>query len=273
MEPAAASPSLTPASGTTRRSRPAAASPTSYTARARSGDAARPFRPQGRDAVGARGQRPLDETDFAKGRRAWEVVGPTTEPSAPATSSRMQLRRPRSPASSQAFADGAAGDAAGFDIVEIHGAHGYLIASFLSPISNTRNDGYGGDRAGRMRIALEITRAVRAAWPQQQAAVLPRLLGRRRGRLGARRHRRRCRRRSRRWASTWSIVPPAGSPARRPRADPAPSRLPGALRRCSAQKGGVKSMAVGPDPRRQAGRSDPAGRPRRSDRDRPAGAL
>jgi anthraniloyl-CoA monooxygenase len=56
-------------------------------------------------------------------------------------------------------------DEAGFDVIELHFAHGYLLASFLSPISNTRSDAYGGDRAGRMRFALEVTRAVRAAWP------------------------------------------------------------------------------------------------------------
>jgi 2,4-dienoyl-CoA reductase-like NADH-dependent reductase (Old Yellow Enzyme family) len=54
---------------------------------------------------------------------------------------------------------------AGFDVVEIHGAHGYLINQFLSPVANRRNDAYGGDRAGRMRFALELVEAVRAAWP------------------------------------------------------------------------------------------------------------
>jgi 2,4-dienoyl-CoA reductase-like NADH-dependent reductase (Old Yellow Enzyme family) len=54
---------------------------------------------------------------------------------------------------------------AGFRVLEIHGAHGYLIHSFLSPLSNKRNDAWGGDRAGRMRFALELVEAVRAAWP------------------------------------------------------------------------------------------------------------
>ena len=57
---------------------------------------------------------------------------------------------------------------AGFDICEIHGAHGYLIHQFLSPLANRRNDAYGGDLQGRMRFALEITEAVRAVWPQDR---------------------------------------------------------------------------------------------------------
>lgn len=57
---------------------------------------------------------------------------------------------------------------AGYDILEIHGAHGYLIHQFLSPVSNHRNDAYGGDRAGRMRFALEVAEVVRDAWPQDK---------------------------------------------------------------------------------------------------------
>jgi len=56
-------------------------------------------------------------------------------------------------------------DAAGFDVLEIHGAHGYLIHQFLSPLVNTRNDAYGGDAAGRMRFALEVAESVRGQWP------------------------------------------------------------------------------------------------------------
>ena len=56
-------------------------------------------------------------------------------------------------------------DRAGFDVVEIHGAHGYLISQFLSPIANHRTDGYGGSRDNRMRFALEVVAAVRANWP------------------------------------------------------------------------------------------------------------
>ena len=55
--------------------------------------------------------------------------------------------------------------ACGFDAVELHFGHGYLVTSFLSPLSNRRTDAYGGDRAGRMRLALEIAARVRAEWP------------------------------------------------------------------------------------------------------------
>jgi 2,4-dienoyl-CoA reductase-like NADH-dependent reductase (Old Yellow Enzyme family) len=58
--------------------------------------------------------------------------------------------------------------AAGFDVVEIHGAHGYLIHSFVSPISNKRTDAYGGSFDNRVRFALEVARAVRDAWPQDK---------------------------------------------------------------------------------------------------------
>ncbi|WP_083387362.1 NADH:flavin oxidoreductase/NADH oxidase [Salinicola sp. MIT1003] len=56
----------------------------------------------------------------------------------------------------------------GFDLIELHCAHGYLLNSFLSPLSNSRNDKYGGDIEGRMRYPLEVFRAVRAVWPEHK---------------------------------------------------------------------------------------------------------
>lgn len=57
---------------------------------------------------------------------------------------------------------------AGFDIVEIHMAHGYLLASFLSPLTNRRNDRYGGTLENRLRFPLRVVDAVRAVWPDER---------------------------------------------------------------------------------------------------------
>jgi anthraniloyl-CoA monooxygenase len=59
-------------------------------------------------------------------------------------------------------------DEAGFDLLEIHMAHGYLLASFLSPLTNVRTDAYGGSREARMRYPLEVFEAIRATWPKDK---------------------------------------------------------------------------------------------------------
>jgi 2,4-dienoyl-CoA reductase-like NADH-dependent reductase (Old Yellow Enzyme family) len=60
---------------------------------------------------------------------------------------------------------------AGFDVVEIHGAHGYLLHEFCSALSNQRTDGYGGSLEGRMRFPLAVAKAVREAWPQDKPVL------------------------------------------------------------------------------------------------------
>jgi anthraniloyl-CoA monooxygenase len=56
----------------------------------------------------------------------------------------------------------------GFDMLEIHAAHGYLLSSFITPLTNRRTDAYGGSLENRMRYPLEIFHAVRAAWPAEK---------------------------------------------------------------------------------------------------------
>lgn len=69
-----------------------------------------------------------------------------------------------------AFADAARrADRAGFDLVELHAAHGYLLCEFLSPISNQRTDQYGGSAENRARFPLRVAKAVRDAWPRTKA--------------------------------------------------------------------------------------------------------
>jgi 2,4-dienoyl-CoA reductase-like NADH-dependent reductase (Old Yellow Enzyme family) len=60
---------------------------------------------------------------------------------------------------------------AGFDVVEIHGAHGYLLHSFVSPLSNRRTDDYGGTLVNRLRLSIEVARAVRDTWPADKPVL------------------------------------------------------------------------------------------------------
>ncbi len=63
-------------------------------------------------------------------------------------------------------------EAAGFDAVEVHAAHGYLLHAFLSPLSNRRDDAYGGALENRARLLLEVVEGVRAAWPEERPLLV-----------------------------------------------------------------------------------------------------
>lgn len=96
----------------------------------------------------------------------WEPVGPTDAPFSSTYPVPCALST-RDIASVVASFRSAAQRAlrAGFDVVEIHGAHGYLIHEFLSPLVNTRTDAYGGSFDNRVRLCLEVVDAVREVWP------------------------------------------------------------------------------------------------------------
>jgi 2,4-dienoyl-CoA reductase-like NADH-dependent reductase (Old Yellow Enzyme family) len=112
------------------------------------------------------GMGPLTEENLKAGAKKWQPVGPTSEPVGKGWLTPRQLTSAECKAMVGTWAHAAKNAVkAGFDTIEIHTAHGYLLASFLSPVSNTRNDEYGGDRAGRMRLPLEIVEAVRKEMP------------------------------------------------------------------------------------------------------------
>src|ERR1700722_15260534 len=112
------------------------------------------------------GMGPLTEENLKAGAKFWQPVGPTAEPVAKGWLTPRQLTTAECKAMVGTWAHAARhAVGAGFDTIEIHTAHGYLLASFLSPVSNTRNDEYGGDRTGRMRLPLDIAEAVRKEMP------------------------------------------------------------------------------------------------------------
>lgn len=112
---------------------------------------------------------PLNEEDAKRGEPPWPLVSPTREPLGPGHVVPDQLSLQGIDDVLQTYAAAAArADAAGFDVIEVHAGHGYLIASFLSPVINTRNDEYGGDFAGRIRFALKVADAIRSRWPERK---------------------------------------------------------------------------------------------------------
>jgi 2,4-dienoyl-CoA reductase-like NADH-dependent reductase (Old Yellow Enzyme family) len=97
----------------------------------------------------------------------WLPVAPSARPFADGDPLPHELSQTEIAQLVEAFATAAARALeAGFQVVEIHGAHGYLIHEFLSPLSNLRTDTYGGEFEGRIRFALEVAHAVRRVWPQ-----------------------------------------------------------------------------------------------------------
>ncbi|TWB59104.1 bifunctional salicylyl-CoA 5-hydroxylase/oxidoreductase [Bradyrhizobium sacchari] len=106
--------------------------------------------------------RPLEEG-------GWDVISASPLPYFPDSQVPRELDRAGMNAVRDSFVAAAErGERCGFDMLELHCAHGYLLASFISPLTNTRTDEYGGSLENRLRFPLEIFEAVRAVWPSHK---------------------------------------------------------------------------------------------------------
>jgi 2,4-dienoyl-CoA reductase-like NADH-dependent reductase (Old Yellow Enzyme family) len=119
------------------------------------------------------GRAELTDEDAAKGEAPWETIAPSAirfaddypMPKAMKTADMAEVIVAFREATKRALV-------AGFDVVEIHAAHGYLLHEFLSPLSNHRTDDYGGSLENRMRFPLEVIETVRAVWPETKPLFL-----------------------------------------------------------------------------------------------------
>ncbi len=99
----------------------------------------------------------------------WPIVSVSDVPWSPLNQTPRAMDRADMDRIRDAFVAGAGmGERAGFDMLELHMAHGYLLSAFITPLTNTRTDEYGGSLENRLRWPLEVFRAVRAAWPQEK---------------------------------------------------------------------------------------------------------
>jgi anthraniloyl-CoA monooxygenase len=105
---------------------------------------------------------PLDEGN-------WEIIAPSPLPYLDVSQVPREMSRADMESVLEEFVEAAKrGAEAGFDLLELHCAHGYLLSSFLTPISNKRIDEYGGSLENRLRFPLEVFDAIRAVWPQDR---------------------------------------------------------------------------------------------------------
>ncbi|MGR9372371.1 2,4-dienoyl-CoA reductase-like NADH-dependent reductase (Old Yellow Enzyme family) [Rhizobium leguminosarum] len=116
------------------------------------------------------GDGPLTADDHARGDHPWPIVSASALPvdTGWLIPAELDLKGIQQVKDDFAAAARRALEA-GFEVLELHTAHGYLLNSFLSPLTNQRNDIYGGTPEGRMRLPLEIAKTLREIWPQDKA--------------------------------------------------------------------------------------------------------
>jgi 2,4-dienoyl-CoA reductase-like NADH-dependent reductase (Old Yellow Enzyme family) len=131
-----------------------------------SGRKARRFRPW-------EGGAPLKPSAEADDWDAWELVAPSAISSPETDPMPRALTREEIPKLVEAWGQAARrAHEAGYDVLDVHGAHGYLIHEFLSPSANRRNYEYGGSELNRMRFCIEVIESVRAHWPASKPLFL-----------------------------------------------------------------------------------------------------
>jgi 2,4-dienoyl-CoA reductase-like NADH-dependent reductase (Old Yellow Enzyme family) len=122
-----------------------------------------------RRSVPWEGRVPMAQAPGVDHGEVWELIGPSAVAHDPKYAVPREMTREDIREVAQAWGAGARrANEAGFDIVEIHGAHGYLIHQFLSETANKRTDEYGGSFENRMRLAVEVAREVRKNWPEDK---------------------------------------------------------------------------------------------------------
>ncbi len=110
-----------------------------------------------------------EEMDVPLPENNWEIISASAIPWSPINAApREMARADMDEIRDQFVAAVEMADRAGFDMIELHAAHGYLISSFISPTSNQRTDEYGGSLENRMRFPLEVFGAMRASWPDEK---------------------------------------------------------------------------------------------------------
>lgn len=103
----------------------------------------------------------------------WQTMGPSEEPYGPDNQvPREMTRKDMDDVVDQFVQSTERAAEAGFDLLEVHAAHGYLLSSFLSPVSNKRTDDYGGSMENRLKFPLEVFDAVAAVWPKDRALTV-----------------------------------------------------------------------------------------------------
>ena len=130
--------------------------------------------PEGKRASERRpwhGETPVDDEDIrVRNETPWQALGPTAEPYGDIWPKAKAMTEDDIHRVIEDFGSAAArADVAGFEALEVYAAHGFLLHQFYSPLSNSRNDYWGSDFEGRIRLSLEVASSIRKHWPQNKA--------------------------------------------------------------------------------------------------------